>query len=468
MAYGEKRGKYYRARWKGPEGSVPEYPTALYDENGNRFLTKRQAEKYGERQEADIARGVYVDARNGKMTTAEWAEVWLETMEEVGPLSDRTYRSRLNAQILPQWGTTALADITTTNFKRWEKSLKTEGYSTNYIGDIISTFRTMLDDAVSHKPPLIRSNPIPARSSGRRGRYKKKETAEVVFASPRQAFLVARNGLDFRGFSCFILVLTAAYAAMRIGELAGLSRNDLILPERQLRPRKQVPLGASGFYMPDPGMWEQPKKGARILLANQSQYIDGAPTLIEPKYESVRSLIIPPFLADLLHQLISSHKNELVFTAPRGGRLLIGGEFYSDTFQPIVDGRTPKPSSRGHAAQPGIRPVLGVAGMTPHGLRHSNKVWLDEDGHPRVAVEERMGHEVPGVEGTYSHSTLGMELKIAAALERMWWESARPVIDSREFGPIPSGEEVENLISQISPKRRPRRHPKGSTVDPRD
>lgn len=83
----------------------------------------------------------------------------------------------------------------------------------------------------------------------------------------------------------------------------------------------------------------------------------------------------------------------LVFTAPRGGRLLIGGEFYSDTFHPIVDGHAPEPSSRGHAARPGIRPVLGVASMTPHGLRHSNKVWLDEDGHPRVAVEERMGRE---------------------------------------------------------------------------
>lgn len=421
MAFAEKRGKYWRARWKGPEGTTPEYPSSTVDEDGNRFPTKKLAEKYGERMEADIARGTYVNPQNGKLTVKQWAEIWLETMDEVGPLSERTYRSRLSAQILPRWGDATLDAITTTTFKRWEKGLKAEGYSTNYIGDIVSTFRTMLDDAVSHKPPLIRENPIPPRTSGRRGRYAKKQTDDVVTASQRQAYLVARNALDLRGFSLFVLVLTAAYAAMRIGELAGLSRHDLILPERQLRPRQQVPLGSSGFYMPDPGMWEQPKKGSRILLAHQSQYVDGAPTLLDPKYESTRGLIIPPFLADLLMQLIGSHKKELVFTAPRGGRLLIGGEFYTDNFHPVVDGRAPRPSSRGHAARPGIRPVLGVEGMTPHGLRHSHKVWLDEDGHPRVAVEERMGHEVPGVEGTYSHTTLGMELKIADALERMWW-----------------------------------------------
>jgi hypothetical protein len=76
-----------------------------------------------------------------------------------------------------------------------------------------------------------------------------------------------------------------------------------------------------------------------------------------------------------------------------------------------------------------------------------------------------MGHEAPGIEGTYSHTTLGMEFKIAEALERMWWESVKPVIDIREFGPIPLGEKVENLISQISPKRRSRRHPNGSITE---
>ncbi len=71
----------------------------------------------------------------------------------------------------------------------------------------------------------------------------------------------------------------------------------------------------------------------------------------------------------------------------------------------------------------------------PHGLRHSHKVWLDEEGHPRVAVEERLRHRMQGVEGTYSHTTLTMELRIAESLQSLWEASLKPVIDRREYEP---------------------------------
>ncbi len=49
-----------------------------------------------------------------------------------------------------------------------------------------------------------------------------------------------------------------------------------------------------------------------------------------------------------------------------------------------------------------------------------NAQWLDEDGHPRVAVEARMGHELGGVEGVYANVTPGMELRIAETLQERW------------------------------------------------
>ena len=101
-------------------------------------------------------------------------------------------------------------------------------------------------------------------------------------------------------------------------------------------------------------------------------------------------------------------------------------------------GRAPVPASRGKRAKPGVRPVRGVAGLVPHGLRHSHKVWLDELDLPRVAVEARMGHELPGVEGTYSHTTVAMELRIADALQSIWEASCKPVVDRREFDPVPA------------------------------
>ncbi|MFF8912893.1 hypothetical protein ACF08M_06095 [Streptomyces sp. NPDC015032] len=53
-------------------------------------------------------------------------------------------------------------------------------------------------------------------------------------------------------------------------------------------------------------------------------------------------------------------------------------------------------------------------------LRHGHKEWLDEDGHPRVAVETRMGHELGGVEGVYANVTPGMESRIAESLQERW------------------------------------------------
>ncbi|PAX90779.1 hypothetical protein CLM82_13275 [Streptomyces albidoflavus] len=192
-------------------------------------------------------------------------------------------------------------------------------------------------------------------------------------------------------------------------------------------------------------------QGARLHAVQQSQYVNGVFTEIGPKYDSGRGLILPPFLAALLGDLIRSRpESEWVFTAPRGGRLIRGGDWYEETWRPMVHGRAPRGVTRGAKARAGLRPVLGVEGLTPHGLRHSQKVWLDEGGHPRVAVEARMGHVLQGVEGTYSHVTLPMELKIASSLEALWEDSQRVVVDRRELGAYPP------LMPTLAQQRRAR------------
>lgn len=62
-----------------------------------------------------------------------------------------------------------------------------------------------------------------------------------------------------------------------------------------------------------------------------------------------------------------------------------------------------------------------MAGQDIYRLRHWHKAKLDEPGDiPRVAVEARMGHELPGVEGVYSEVTVGMEERIGEYLQRVW------------------------------------------------
>lgn len=412
MAHAEKRSYDKQARkwrWRGryklPNGK---WGSASRDNNGQPFYTERAAEQYAHGLEVDVRRQKFINPRDGKVTVGEWAEKWLPSID-VGPLSEKEYRLRLKNKILPQWGDTAIGDLSPAGIAAWEKQLRKD-VSKNYADAVMSTFRTMMDDAVREK--LRGDNPVASRTSGRRGRFKPKPKDEKVIATPRQVLLIARNALEMRGINEYAIVLTAAYTGLRIGELAGVHRDQLALK--------------------DTG------EGPRLHSVQQSQYVDGEFTQIDNKYDSGRGLILPFFLAELLQGLMDSRPgSEWVFTAPKGGRLLRGGDWYTETWQPVVSGRAPRGVVRGAKERKGVRPVLGVEGLTPHGLRHSHKVWLDEGNHPRVAVEARMGHVLQGVEGTYSHVTLAMELAIAEHLQRLWEGSLKVVTDRREFGPYP-------------------------------
>ncbi|GHE45308.1 hypothetical protein GCM10017673_54280 [Streptosporangium violaceochromogenes] len=74
--------------------------------------------------------------------------------------------------------------------------------------------------------------------------------------------------------------------------------------------------------------------------------------------------------------------------------------------------------------------------LTPHGLRHGHKVWLDEDDIPAVASEERLGHELPGIIGTYSHTSPEMIHRIVSSLQARW-EGALRGADRPGRWPLP-------------------------------
>ncbi|CAM5242219.1 hypothetical protein SALBM311S_08318 [Streptomyces alboniger] len=80
-------------------------------------------------------------------------------------------------------------------------------------------------------------------------------------------------------------------------------------------------------------------------------------------------------------------------------------------------------------------PATTYAGKRLYLLRHGGKEWLDEID-TRIAVETRMGHEVAGVEGLYSHVTLTVEQEIADSLQTRWLR----FVDSegKVLGKVPS------------------------------
>lgn len=438
VAYAEKRGRTWRVRYQLPNG---EYAS----ESG--FETKQAALDWGRAQETDVQRKVFINPNDGRKPFGEWVTEWRQVVD-VAETSSQTYDSRLRAVILPQWENIPIGDITAMSYKAWQGQLK-KRFKKNYIDAIEGVMRMLLDDAVDER--IIPFNPMPTASKRRRGRHVPVEAADdYVWPTPRQARLLADNARTLRGFQWYVMILTVAYTGLRMGEVAGLRRDQLRL--LGLEYGRSLRVQWQGQWLTKPATHTVSKgdtlesiaalrhadatQAAAIAKANglevgdrlragQKLELAKGFTLIPPKYSSYRTLILPPFLGELLAQLLAlpAVHEHLVFPSQRGRPLRVDDQFYGRFWHPIVEGQKAEPKRKGRRAQPELPAVEGISEMVPHGLRHGHKVWLDEQGHARVAVEERMGHKLQGVEGTYSHTSPEMELGIARALQEAWEKS---------------------------------------------
>ena len=118
MAYAEKRGNLWRARWRGPDGTLESKPG---------FHTRKAAENYGRDQEAAIRANTYVDPRAGKITLTEWVNQWYPALD-LEPTTLSNYRYQIEVHILPAFGNRALASITAEEVSAWERQIAASGY----------------------------------------------------------------------------------------------------------------------------------------------------------------------------------------------------------------------------------------------------------------------------------------------------------------------------------------------------
>jgi hypothetical protein len=160
-----------------------------------------------------------------------------------------------------------------------------------------------------------------------------------------------------------------------------------------------------------------------LRVQHQAYYVNHKPTLAGPKYDSYRTLVIPPFLHEIHKALLASHASPWVFPTITGKHLLTT-EFTQTYWRPIRDGapeRKPRPRYMQHV-RPKIPAVPEMADQDIYRLRHWHRELLDEPGADiaRVAKEARMGHEVAGMEGVYTKVTIGMEVRIVEYLQAVW------------------------------------------------
>jgi hypothetical protein len=109
-------------------------------------------------------------------------------------------------------------------------------------------------------------------------------------------------------------------------------------------------------------------------------------------------------------------------------------------------------------ARPHGRPPIVPPGLTSHGLRHSHKTWIAEDGIPGILAEQRLGHQVPGMRGLYAHASDRMRDDLMQALQARWQESLKDRAAIYDHSPVPLLDEL------LAPLRADKRYPTDQTA----
>lgn len=500
MAYAEQRGKKWRARWRGPDGS-------LAHESG--FDSKDEAIKYGRDQEAAIRNHTYRDPRVGKITVTEWANMWFSALNlELSTLDN--YRYYLESFILPEFGEWSLRDLEARpeDVAKWERSLPV---SQRTAREARSTLTNLLNDAI---PRYLSSNPATRRrGKGKKGqrRIAEAERQQKVWATPFQVLLLAERCAALTGDETdFIFLVTAGFTGARWGELLALS-------PRAVRPgsldihRKIYELNGR-FYL------GRPKDGSMRTI-DTAPFLDDLLGRLQPRRCQCRGTKDPWCRGD---QYLFLTKEEVHYRRSNYSTRVFGpatdavhvdtarkkrrsGTAATATRPVLVDMRAGFPGvpvvpawPRARAEEPftpptgrgvprlvsvddgrarcaecertqlvrtdgtlikhknatenwcpgaGKRPAEDVPvaswvplipSLTPHGLRHGHQTALENAGISYVLVAERMGHEVPGMRGVYTHPTAEMRASLVALLERLWRDAlgARAALHPRSAVPL--------------------------------
>lgn len=400
MASAEKRGNTWRARYirlDGSKGSEGGYPS------------KAAAIEAAEAIEADLRRGLIVDPRLSSLPLRDWVAEWRAQVADSGATAANR-RYRLDNWIVPTFGDVLLRDITWFAVKTWVTGLLRSGRFERATADsILSTFSSVLTGAVD--AGLLTSNPLYRRGLGGSG-----GAHEPVWVEPEQAYqLYTRLGPPYD-----LMVLLGAWCGLRWGEMCALHVDNVL--QLRARPARHVividrmfgalhEIGDTGGEAHVP-----PARVPRGTPPQTSRLYLGPP---KPP-SGPREVDVPEFLARIISTHIESWPYPYLCLGPRGGWLL-RGNVGMRVLAPAVNGRPAYPGSKGHPPRDAWAPIEGAKGLTWHGLRHSHKTWMREDGIDDVLQREQLGHARSREIGEhYTHVTPAMRTRRLEALEERW------------------------------------------------
>lgn len=354
----------YQARVRGPDGLLQPAPVT--------FQTKAEADRWLASMVTDKAQGRWVDPRAGKVPLRAFARDWIRAKAALAPKTYELYDYLLERLILPPLGEVELSELTPARVRAWRASLLRAGRpGPSTIAKAYRLLSAMMTTAVVDN--LVVRNPCVEKGAG------VERSPEMRVATPEEvAAIAAAIEPRYRA-----LVLTAAYAGCRWGELAGLRQRNLDLLHRKLSVTEQV----------------VELRGGELLLR-------------DPKSAAGRRVVhLPTGLVVELRAHLSTYvlpdPNGLVFTTARGAPLR-QNNFRSRHWYPAVRG-------------------AGVEKLRFHDLRHVAGTLATVSGATIREVQARLGHASPAAAYRYQHVLENRDAEIAARLDAVFRAEPAPV-----------------------------------------
>ena len=352
----------YQARVRAPDGSMHPAPTT--------FATKADADRWLAGAVTDQATGTWIDPRVGEVPFRQFAQEWLRGKAALAPKTLELYSYLLDRLILPALGDVPLGEITPARVRAWRAELLRAGRpGPSTIAKAYRVLSSMMATAVTDN--LVARNPCMEKGAG------VERSPEMRVATPEQVATVADAiAPRFRA-----LVMTAAYAGCRWGELAGLRQRNLDLLHRRLSVVEQV-IELSGGEL----LWCEPKSDAGRRVVN----LPGG--LVEELEAHVGRFVVPD-------------PGGLVFTNESGG-VLRARNFRSRHWLPATR-------------------AAGVEGLRFHDLRHVAGTLATVSGATIREVQARLGHASPAAAYRYQHVLDDRDATIAERLDAVYRSAAR-------------------------------------------
>ncbi|MCT9092625.1 LacI family DNA-binding transcriptional regulator [Streptomyces sp. ASQP_92] len=513
MGYGEKRGTYFRGRYKIEPGK---YGTVC-DAQGRtiKFKTKRDAKKAADAEELKVEEKGWKDPAVGLETFGEYASRWYEA-QELASTTMQNYRRDIEVHLLPEFGDRPLKAISATDVSAWEKKERAAGYEAASIRTYRSRLHLVLADAVEEG--LIDANPAARRRGrGKRAGRSADRDPEKAFTSALGILLVAERLAVLSGRDDeFVAGILKGYTGMRLGELVGLetryARTGAVRVEWQLveldtGELERCPPKDDSYRTIDIPEWLSSLLSGHISRTRPKPCACHGETYVFSSFGTVRRWgrgggptvkdvaklagVSTGTVSNVVHRpgAVTEETRLRVVEAMTQLDYFRGRTpeetaahwrrktFESRLFHPAATGlyeavgtrpRTPVPimaglwpgtlaQGRGAATRATACWVPIAPGLTPHGLRHSHRTHMEDLRTEKVLMDERMGHKDGSISARYAHVTDEMRQRLLAGLTRSWLAAldARLAISPRSSVAVLDellSERAGQLFSQNSPR----------------